>query len=277
MGIEAQIHFLIPSLCSIASSQMIVSLRVAKREEVEWELMACFFRVPCRPDLRYQSRVLDRPLGIPAVTTGKKKKTKKKHPPDSAGDLKRHGFNPWVGKIPWKRRWQPTPVILPGESHRGAWWAAVHGLHRVGHDWSSLARMHWVSSSLTGQPSWPEVILWGKHRVRALFPEYTEDPLWPCTPPRGQGIRRTRSPLLLSRTAERARVAPWFLGQWGEIGGQGQSSEGMGKATATWRSGGKRDTQNQGAAESSCCTQEGLPGGEWRHRGNPLLLPSWGA
>ena len=27
------------------------------------------------------------------------------------------GFNPWVGKIPWKREWQPTPVFLPGESH----------------------------------------------------------------------------------------------------------------------------------------------------------------
>ena len=24
---------------------------------------------------------------------------------------------PWVGKIPWKRAWQPTPVSLPGESH----------------------------------------------------------------------------------------------------------------------------------------------------------------
>ena len=32
----------------------------------------------------------------------------------------RHGFNPWnpwVGKIPWRRAWQPTPVFLPGESH----------------------------------------------------------------------------------------------------------------------------------------------------------------
>ena len=27
------------------------------------------------------------------------------------------GFDPWVGKIPWRRAWQPTPVFLSGESH----------------------------------------------------------------------------------------------------------------------------------------------------------------
>ena len=27
------------------------------------------------------------------------------------------GFDPWVGKIPWRRKWQPTPVFLPGKSH----------------------------------------------------------------------------------------------------------------------------------------------------------------
>ena len=27
------------------------------------------------------------------------------------------GFNPWAGKISWRRVWQPTPVFLPGESH----------------------------------------------------------------------------------------------------------------------------------------------------------------
>ena len=30
---------------------------------------------------------------------------------------KRLVFHPWVGKIPWRREWQPTPVFLPGESH----------------------------------------------------------------------------------------------------------------------------------------------------------------
>ena len=29
----------------------------------------------------------------------------------------RPGFDPWVGKIPWRREWQPTPVFLPGKSH----------------------------------------------------------------------------------------------------------------------------------------------------------------
>ena len=29
----------------------------------------------------------------------------------------RHGYNPWVRKIPWRREWLPTPVFLPGKSH----------------------------------------------------------------------------------------------------------------------------------------------------------------
>ena len=33
-------------------------------------------------------------------------------------ETQRHGFNPWVRKNPWRRKWQPTPVFLPGESHR---------------------------------------------------------------------------------------------------------------------------------------------------------------
>ena len=40
-----------------------------------------------------------------------------KNEPTSAGDIKRHGFHPWVGKILWRRAWQPTPVFLAGESH----------------------------------------------------------------------------------------------------------------------------------------------------------------
>ena len=36
---------------------------------------------------------------------------------ESASNGRRTGFDPWVGKIPWRREWQPTPVFLPGKFH----------------------------------------------------------------------------------------------------------------------------------------------------------------
>ena len=39
-----------------------------------------------------------------------------KNPSANAGDIKRPRFDPWVKKTPWRRKWQPTPVFLPGES-----------------------------------------------------------------------------------------------------------------------------------------------------------------
>ena len=39
-----------------------------------------------------------------------------KNLPANAGDLRR-GFDLWVGKIPWRRKWQPTLVLLPGKFH----------------------------------------------------------------------------------------------------------------------------------------------------------------
>ena len=48
----------------------------------------------------------------------------------------RFGFDPWVGKIPWRRKWQPAPVLLPRKSHGGrslvgySPWSC-----RVGHGW----------------------------------------------------------------------------------------------------------------------------------------------
>ena len=40
-----------------------------------------------------------------------------KEPATNAGRRKRREFDPWVGKIPWSRKWQLTPVFLPGGSH----------------------------------------------------------------------------------------------------------------------------------------------------------------
>ena len=36
---------------------------------------------------------------------------------ESAGQCRRWGLEPWFGKIPWRRKWQPTPAFLRGESH----------------------------------------------------------------------------------------------------------------------------------------------------------------
>ena len=39
----------------------------------------------------------------------------------------------------WRRKWQPTPLFLPGESQgRGAWWAAIYG---VAQSWTRLKRL----------------------------------------------------------------------------------------------------------------------------------------
>ena len=43
------------------------------------------------------------------------------------------GFDPWIGRIPWRRKWQPTPVFLPGKAHgqkepsglQFGWWPRV--------------------------------------------------------------------------------------------------------------------------------------------------------
>ena len=40
-----------------------------------------------------------------------------KEPTCQCRRYKRHRFHPWLGKIPWRRAWQPTPVFMPGESH----------------------------------------------------------------------------------------------------------------------------------------------------------------
>ena len=62
-------------------------------------------------------------------------------------------FDPWVGKIPWRRKWQPTPVFLPGKSH-GQRTGGIQsmGLQIVRHDWAHRP---------------------GDHRFTALSPRWT--------------------------------------------------------------------------------------------------------
>ena len=65
--------------------------------------------------------------GLPGGAKGKEPISQSRRP--------KSWFDPWVGKIPWRRRWQPTPVFLPGE----AWGATVH---RVAQSWTQL---RWLS------------------------------------------------------------------------------------------------------------------------------------
>ena len=54
-----------------------------------------------------QSIILKLIIRLPRWLSGK----------EFACKCRRSRFGPWVGKIPWRRKWQPTPVFLTGESH----------------------------------------------------------------------------------------------------------------------------------------------------------------
>ena len=63
---------------------------------------------------------------------------------------KRWGFDPWVRKMPWRWVGQPTPVFLPGESHRQRRLQSI-GSQRIGHNWSDVALMHAITDTFWRQ------------------------------------------------------------------------------------------------------------------------------
>ena len=78
--------------------------------------------------------------------------------PAANGGGKRDRFDPWVGKIPWRRAWQPTPVFLP----RKIPWTEEPGRlqsigsQRVRHNWSDIAHTHTHTHTHT-EPLWVRV------------------------------------------------------------------------------------------------------------------------
>ena len=63
---------------------------------------------------------------------------------------RRPGFDPWVGKILWRRKWQLTPVFLPGKSHG---WSLV-GYSPWGHkELDTTEQLHFTSLQLSSQSS----------------------------------------------------------------------------------------------------------------------------
>ena len=65
-------------------------------------------------------------------------------------------FNPWVRKIPWRRAWQPTPVLLPGKSHGQRSMAGYSPWgHRVGHNWTTYSLTHSPDAEAETPILWP--------------------------------------------------------------------------------------------------------------------------
>ena len=56
------------------------------------------------------NQTVDMQRGFPGGASGKQSACQCRR-------CKRHRFHPWIRKIAWRRKWQPTPVFLPRESH----------------------------------------------------------------------------------------------------------------------------------------------------------------
>ena len=86
---------------------------------------------------------------------------------ESACLSRRHGFNSWVRKIPWRSKWQPTSVFLPGKSHGQRSLAGYRRWRhkRVRHD---LATKQSVSNSKSLKPSSGQVTFYCSHLLPPL-------------------------------------------------------------------------------------------------------------
>ena len=110
LKLKIRIHFLLYFSLNISNTQ----------------IEACFiFILFIFPEIFYvyQNMFI---LGLPCWLSGK----------DSACQCGRYRFDPWVRKISWRRKWQPTPVFLSRKSHeqRSLAVCSPWGRRKVGHD-----------------------------------------------------------------------------------------------------------------------------------------------
>ena len=75
-----------------------------------WTIGNVKFWISCDFHMSWYILLLNPFLGFPGGTRGKE-------PACQCRKCKRHRFDFWVRKIPWRRAWQGLPVVLPGESH----------------------------------------------------------------------------------------------------------------------------------------------------------------
>ena len=65
--------------------------------------------------------------------------TSGKEPTCQCRRCRRHGFDPWVGKVPWRRKWQPSSVFLPGKYYGQK---SLVGYSPWGHKELNMMSMH---------------------------------------------------------------------------------------------------------------------------------------
>ena len=66
---------------------------------------------------------------------------------ESSCQFRRHGFNPWIGKTSWRRKWQSALVFFHEKCHRGAWRATVYGSQKSQmwlSDWATEHTIAWL-------------------------------------------------------------------------------------------------------------------------------------
>ena len=85
------------ALCQLISAGWINGTLKGKRNKDKKLLFSLHWVVPLASCV----------IGLPWWLSGK----------ELTGQYRRCRFNPWIRKIPWSRKWQPTPVFLPGKSH----------------------------------------------------------------------------------------------------------------------------------------------------------------
>ena len=107
---------------------MTVKLPTEKAKASEWtQRWTASWSLPCMPGATLFVGGSEVP-SLPMWLTGKESACSV----GVAGDL---GVIPGSGKIPWRRKWQPTPILLPGESHgQRSLQATVHGVAKSQHD-----------------------------------------------------------------------------------------------------------------------------------------------
>ena len=111
---------------------------------------------------------------------------------------RRPGIDPWVKKIPWRRKWQPIPVFLPGESHGQR---SLVGYSPWGH--KELDTTEWLTLP-------PFILLYPTVHTATVTWKASEElthfqgAFWPCLVKRGTG-----TPLWLTMMGGYRNSWPW--------------------------------------------------------------------